>query len=125
MLNLSFAYCATYFLILTELELRFQINRHSDLVLSLFSGLVDDIIETFNLHLCLEVFFFDQCMPFYLVQRVTYAVLSPSSRFQVDEVCKFHHFTTFLVLKNLKNIGFNTCLHKTINNLPLYIKLNK
>lgn len=51
MLSLSFAYCATYFLIFTELEIQFQINSNSYLVWSLFFRLVDDIIETFNMHL--------------------------------------------------------------------------
>lgn len=34
-----------------ELEIQLQINSLSDLVLGLFSGLVDDIIETFYMHL--------------------------------------------------------------------------
>lgn len=73
MLSFSFAYCATYLLIITEVKIQLRINSHSDLVLGLFSGFVDDITETFNINLLLEVFF-NHWMPFYLVQRVSYAV---------------------------------------------------
>lgn len=51
MLSLSFGYCATYLLIITELKIQLQINSRSDLVLGLFSGFVDDITETFNINL--------------------------------------------------------------------------
>lgn len=64
-------------------------------------------------------------MPFYLVTEGLYAVLSPSSPLQFGEISKFHHFTTFLFLNDVNNAGFNNCLHKTINSLPLYIKINQ
>lgn len=121
MLSLSFAYCVTYFLIFTDLEIQLQINSHRDLVLRLFSGLLKSIIETFKIHLKLEVFFLSLHAIFFST-RASYAVLSPSSPFQFGEISKFHHFTSFPVQNHLKNTGFNNCLHKTSNNLPLYIK---